>query len=208
MPEATTRRYSPRRSREERREQLLDATLRLLDARGFGAFSIEAVAREADLTKSVIYATFGTGEELLRSLVDRELDRAFQDIAAAIPTPPHTNPGDVLRQALINILQAAHSHPETWRLFVLPADGMPIAARENVTDHRRRLLEQIEPLIAFGLKQLAAEEVDPEIMTRVIIGCFEQAIRMTLTDPDRFTPERLVTFARAFIATHHPRTTT
>jgi len=206
--ETTTRRYSPRRSREERREQLLDAALHLLDVSGFDAFSIEAVARQADLTKSVIYATFGTREELLRALVDRELNRAFLDIAAAIPKPPHTDPGEVLHQALVNILQAAHDHPETWRLFVLPADGMPIEARENVTRHRHRLFEQIEPLIVWGLQQLAAKDIDPEIMTQVTIACFEQAIRMTLIDPDRFTPERLATFAQAFIATHHPRAST
>jgi AcrR family transcriptional regulator len=204
VPDITTRRYSPRRSRKERHEQLLDAALRCVDAGGFYAFSIEAVAREASLTKSVVYATFGTREELLRALVDRELERAFMDVAAAIPKPPHADPSVVMRQALANILRAAQAHPETWRLFVLPADGMPVAARENVTRHRRRLFEQIEPLIAWGLLRLAAHDVDPEVMTQVTVACFEQAIRMTLTDPDRFTSERLVTFAEAFMATHRP----
>jgi AcrR family transcriptional regulator len=204
VPGTSTRRYSPRRSRDERREQLLDAALRRVDVGGFDGFSIEAVAREADLTKSVLYATFGTREELLRALVDRELERAFRDIAAAIPKPPHTDPGEVLRQALVNILRAVQDHPETWRLFVLPVDGMPLVARANVARHRHRLLERVEPLIAWGLLRLAADEVDPEIMTQVTIACFEQAIRMALTDPDRFTPERLVRFADAFIATHSP----
>ena len=196
-----TRRYSPRRPRTERREQLLDAALALVDARGLGAFSIEAVAREADLTKSVVYATFGTGEELLRALLDRELDRALLDIAAALPKPPHASPGEMLRGSLESILEAVRDRPETWRLFVLPADGMPLAARENVARHRVELLEQVRPPIEWSLSRLEAEHVDAEVMTEMMIACFEHAARMTLTDPDRFTPDRLLSFVGDFTAT-------
>jgi AcrR family transcriptional regulator len=197
-----TRRYSPRRPRLERREQLLDAALALVDTRGLGAFSIEAVAREAGLTKSVLYATFGTREELLLALLDRELDRALGDIAAALPRPPHSSPGEMLRGSLQSILEAVRARPETWRLFVLPADGMPPEARENVARHRDRLHEQVRPLIEWSLERLCAEHVDADVMTEMMIACFEQAARMTLTDPDRFTPERLLLFVEDFIATH------
>jgi AcrR family transcriptional regulator len=196
-----TRRYSPRRSRTERREQLIDAALALVDARGLGAVSIEGVAREAGLTKSVLYATFGTREELLRALLDRELERALADIAAALPKPPHSSPAEMLRGSMISILEAVRARPETWRLFVLPADGMPPSVRENVASHRERLHEQIQPLIEWSLRRLGSEHVDAEVMTEMMIACFEQAARMTLTDPDRFTPERLLAFIADFIAT-------
>lgn len=200
MATVPTRRYSPRRSRDERREQLLDAALRLVDAGGFDAFSIEAVAREAKLTKSVVYATFGTREDLLRALVDREIDRALLDIAAAIPRPPYSDPDAMLRAGLTRILEGVRAQPATWRLFVLPADGMPLAAREHVTRHRRRLLEGVQPPIAWGLQRLNTEHLDHEVIGHMLIACFEQAIRMTLTDPDRFTPERLLRFSEDFIA--------
>ncbi len=202
MSTVPTRRYSPRRSRTERREQLLDAALALVDARGLGAFSIEAVAREAELTKSVLYATFGTREELLRALLDRELERALLDIAAALPRPPHSSPAEMLLGSLASILESVRARPQTWRLFVLPADGMPPAARENVARHRDRLHGQIKPLIEWSLQRLDSEHVDAEVMTEMLIACFEQAARMTLTDPDRFAPKRLLEFIADFIATH------
>jgi AcrR family transcriptional regulator len=201
MAAVPTRRYSPRRPRLERREQLLDAALRLVDAGGFDAFSIEAVAREADLTKSVVYATFGTREELLRALVDREIDRAVLDIAAAIPTPPYGDPDAMLRAGMASIIEGVRARPATWRLFVLPADGMPLAARENVTRHRRELLQNVQPPIAWGLRRLGLEHLDHEIMSHMLLACFEQAISMALTDPECFTAERLLSFAEDFLAT-------
>lgn len=201
MNTTATRRYSPRRPRQERREQLLDAALRLIDEHGLGAFSIEAVAREADLAKSVLYATFKTGENLLRALIDRELERALLDIAAAIPTAPYESPDEMLSSSLLSILHSVRARPQTWRLFVLPADGMPPAARENVARHRAQLHDQVRPLIEWGLDRLKASHVDAEVMTQMLIACFEQAARMTLTDPERFTPERLLVFLADFIAT-------
>ncbi len=199
MAAISTRRYSPRRPRAERRTQLLDSALRLVDAGGFDAFSIEAVARQANITKSVVYATFGTREDLLRALMDREIDRAVLDITAAIPKPPYGDPDSMLRAGLTRILKRVRAQPATWRLFVLPVDGMPLAARENVNLHRRRLLEGVQPPVLWGLQRLGVEHADHEIATHMVLACFEQAIRLTLTDPDRFTPERLIRFTEDLI---------
>ncbi len=202
MVAISTRRYSPRRPRDERRAQLLDSALRLVDAGGFDAFSIQAVARQANLTKSVVYATFGTREDLLRALVDREIDRAVLDIAAAIPKPPYGDPDTMLHAGLTSILERVRAQPATWRLFVLPIDGMPLAARENVTHHRRRLLEHVQPPILWGLQRLRIEHLDHEIAAHMMLACFEQAIRLTLTDPNRFTPQRLLRFTEDLITTN------
>ncbi len=196
-----TRKYSPRRSRAERREQLLDAALVIVDSQGFGAFSIEAVAREAALAKTVVYASFDNPHELLRALVDRELDRAVEDLAAAIPRPPYDDPATVLQEALMEVLRSARRRPATWRIFVLPADGMPPAAREDVRHHHARFLRQIEPLVFWGLERLGSPQLDAELTTNILIAACEQGIRLALTDPERYTDERLMTFASELVST-------
>lgn len=196
-----TRKYSPRRSREERREQLLDAALVIVDSQGFGAFSIEAVAREAALAKTVVYASFDNPHDLLRALVDRELDRAVEDLAAAIPRPPYDDPASVLQLALLEVLRSARRRPATWRIFVLPADGMPPAARQDVEHHHARFLRQIEPLVFWGLERLGSPQLDAELTTNILIAACEQGIRLALTDPERYTDERLMTFASELVTT-------
>jgi AcrR family transcriptional regulator len=201
-PTAARRKYSPRRPREERREQLLDAALRIVDAEGFGAFSIEAVAREAGLAKTVVYASFDTREHLLQALVDRELDRATAKLTAAIPLKPGGDPEELLGEALTEIFEAASARPETWRLFVLPAEGMPFEARAHVQRRRKKMLAAVEPLVAWGLGRQGLGELDATVGTELLVAAGEQGIRMMLADPDRFPPQRLVEFAVGFFAAH------
>src|SRR4051794_32229512 len=112
MAKTARRRYSPRRPRAERREQLLDASLRIVDAHGFVALIVEGVSREADLAKTVVYDTFGDREEMLRALLAREQERALSALAAAMPEPPlPDDPRRVLTDALVTLLTAVREQP-------------------------------------------------------------------------------------------------
>ena len=61
---------------EARREQLLDVTADLVLREGYGAVSIDRVAREATIARTVVYAQFGNLQGLLEALVDRTQRRA------------------------------------------------------------------------------------------------------------------------------------
>ena len=200
MPSPVARKpYSPRRSREERREQVLDAALRVLDEHGFVGLSIEAVAREADLAKTVVYGAAGNQEELLDALVAREQQRAARDVAAALPAPPFDSPEDLLGDGVTKLLSNVRDHPATWRLILLPSEGTPPTLRAAVDGHREQLRRQLGPIVSWGLEQLSADDIDPEIATHALLANIENAIRLTLTEPDRFTPERLADFGRAIV---------
>ena len=51
LPTKRRRRYAPRMAPEQRREQLIDAALDVILERGYGGVSIEAIAREAGITR-------------------------------------------------------------------------------------------------------------------------------------------------------------
>jgi AcrR family transcriptional regulator len=195
------RKYSPRLPREERREQVLDAALTLIAARGFGAVSMEAVAREADIAKTVVYDAFGNQEKLLRALFHREQERALAAIASAVPTVPMSaDPVGVLVASLTTMLEAIRANPATWRLILLPADGAPPELRAVVERHRRTLVAQLEPLVAWGLHERGLDRLDPELTAHTIVGMGEHAARLMLTQPRRFTPRRLADFAAELLA--------
>jgi AcrR family transcriptional regulator len=204
MSETSTlrRKYSPRRSREERREQLLDAALQVIDGGGFGAFTIEAVAREADLAKTVVYASFGNQEELLRSLISREQQRAFWAITGVFPKPPFgDDPRDVLSRGLMAVLQVVKQHPETWRLILLPPEGAPPAIRSTAEESRAALKAALDPVVAWGLGQIGHGHLDPDLASYMLIAAVEEGIRLTLSEPEQYTPERITAFADSLIAT-------
>ena len=98
------------------------------------------------------------------------------------------------RDALAGILERVHAHPQTWRLIALPSDGVPVSARETMLANRAQLLEQLKPLIAYGQSALGLERLDADVAAEMILAGFEHMIRMTLTAPEAFTPDRLVAF--------------
>ena len=205
MPRVARRKYSPRRPREERREQLLDAALHVLDSDGFAGLTIEGIAREADLAKTVVYDTFGNREELLKALLAREQERALGVLAAAMPQPPLADdPREVLTDSLTALLEGVREQPETWRLILLPPEGTPPVVRKTVDRQRARLVRQLEPIVAWGLKRTGAPGLDPELATYALVASIENAIRLTLTQPDRFPPERFAHFAADVVAALGP----
>ncbi|MDX6643009.1 MAG: hypothetical protein QOD76_971 [Solirubrobacteraceae bacterium] len=207
MAASPTRKYSPRLPREERREQLLDAALRFIADDGFSGVSMEAVAREADIAKTVVYDAFGNKRELLGALLEREQERVLSSIAAAMPALPLAgDPAQILANGLEAVLDAVHRHPETWRLILLPADGTPPSVRAEVERHREQLLRQMEPLVAWGAERLGFEHLDPELTAHLILGTAENAARLTLTQPRSFPPERLAGFAVDVLSAISPST--
>jgi len=196
----TRRRYSPRMPRPQRREQLLDAALGLIDAHGFGGLTMEGVAREATIAKTVVYELFENREVLLRALLEREQRRALADVAAAIPASLDGEPLDLLMGSLSTALEAVRRHPDTWRLILLPAEGTPPAVRKSVDRHRDRLVRQIEPMVGWGVGRLGLGRLEPELTAETILALFENAIRLTITKPDQYPPERITAFVGGLIA--------
>lgn len=195
MARPTQRRYSPRLPREQRRDQLLDATLKLIARHGLTGVSMEAVAREAEIAKTVVYEAFGDKPALLQALFEREQQRVLTAIAAAVPVPPLAgDPAEILAASITTALEAVRRHPDAWRLILLPADGMPLSLREEVSRHRDGLVRQIEPMVAWGGEQLGLGHLDHELAAHTIIGAAEDAARLTLAHPKRFPPERIAEF--------------
>src|SRR5437773_12261306 len=84
MPQPATPTPS-RMTASERREQLLDVTKAIVAERGFHAVSIEAVAREAGITRPIVYGHFSDLQGLLEALVEREGERALAQLASVLP---------------------------------------------------------------------------------------------------------------------------
>jgi TetR/AcrR family transcriptional regulator, mexJK operon transcriptional repressor len=66
----------------EKAESILAAAQRAFLAYGFGAVSMDAIAREAGASKATVYAYFSSKEELFGAVVTREGERYFRSFSA------------------------------------------------------------------------------------------------------------------------------
>ncbi|ANZ41796.1 hypothetical protein BBK82_43535 [Lentzea guizhouensis] len=191
----TRRKYARRLPPDQRREQLLDAALSLIPA-GFDTVTMESVARAAEVTKPVLYDLFANRAELISALLQREASRATDQVLAALPTDFATrSPDDAFADAVRVFVQAVVECPDRWRLVLLPPEGTPHEFRAQVELVRAGVLAQIEELAALGLEELGGlDDLDSDLLGHAMLALAEMSGRLVLTDPEKFTPDRLVAF--------------
>ncbi|MFD9698730.1 TetR/AcrR family transcriptional regulator [Lentzea sp. NPDC059081] len=196
----TRRKYARRLPPEQRREQLLDAALALIPA-GFDTVTMESVAKQAQVTKPVLYDLFANRASLIGALLEREAARATEQVLAALPTDFATrSPDDAFADAVRVFVHAVVEAPARWRLVLLPPEGTPREFRAQVELVRAGVLAQIEDLAALGLKELrrkgtgGLDDLDSELLGHAMLALAEMSGRLVLTGPDKFTPDRLVAF--------------
>jgi AcrR family transcriptional regulator len=187
---------------EQRREHLIDAAIEVILERGYAGVSIEAIAREAGITRPVVYDHFPNLNRLLYAVIEREERIALEQLAAVVPGQPGDHePAELLVIGVTRFLDAVTSRPATWRLILLPLEGTPSIVREHVKVNRASVLAQIEALVRWTLERSdGSHELDVQLTARSIRDWSEQAGRMVLTDPDRYPPARYERFVKDFLA--------
>jgi len=180
---------------QERREQLLDVTKAIVAARGFHAVSIEAVAREAGISRPIVYGHFDDLRGLLEALVVRESVRALEQLGHVLPADlGHGEPRAQLLSALHAYLEAVRSDPDTWRLVLMPPEGAPDLLRDLLARGRAAVVAQLAEAVRPGLGS-GGPSPDAELTARTLSAIADESARLLLTEPERYPVERLVDHA-------------
>ena len=165
------------------RARILKAARALLTAPGSTAFSIDAVARRARVTRATVYQRFGSRAKLLEALFDdmarlggmRDLTEAFRQ----------TNPTAALARFIATFGRFWTIHrPVVQRLFALgaldPELGRTLRGRNEW--RRQGLREIVHRLHARGRKS-RAEQLDATVDLLFTLTSFHTFD--TLAGPDR-----------------------
>jgi AcrR family transcriptional regulator len=182
-----------------RREQLLDATTEIVVAGGFQAVSIESVAREAGVSRALVYEHFGELDGLLEAVVERETTRALAQVSeTSLADPTEGDPQQLMLESLRAYLYAVRDHPTTWRLVLTAPEGAPELLRKSIERGRAialaRLTETAAPVLLHE-----HDAPDAELTARVLSAVADEYARLVLADGDGFPPERLRAHARGYL---------
>ncbi|MBJ7329240.1 MAG: TetR/AcrR family transcriptional regulator [Solirubrobacteraceae bacterium] len=185
----------PRRRRmsaEDRHEQILDITHAIVDTEGFHAATLNRIAKEAGVSRTVLYQQFGDLPGLFVALVDREAGRAGTRFAEAVAESPEPAEGDgAFTHAFAEVLRAVDAHPATWRLFLFPPQGAPPELHARLTEAQSFVREYfMNVLLAIN-----PDLPDPEYTAHILNAAGDELLRLRLTDPEA-THERLLAHVR------------
>lgn len=191
--------YAARAPMAERREQLLDAALTIIDRDGYDKVTIDAIAREAGVTRPVVYGAYDGLGALLLALLDRQQARALAQLYAALPTEllggiDDVDVPDLIEQAARSLHQMILDDPTTWRVILTLPAGMPDAVRDRVSGDR----EQVRGVFEGFLRTPATRgQIDGEVLSHALLAALEHFGRLVLLDPEHFDADRLANAARA-----------
>ena len=100
-----------RPTREEVRDRILDAALKVFAAEGFAGATIDAIGHTAGFTKGAVYSNFESKDELFLALLDRQ----FESRGALIATALDSGQGDTAAIAAAlsrSTLESIHDQTE------------------------------------------------------------------------------------------------
>ena len=138
-----------RRAVEVRREEMLTATVDLLDRIGLSAIRVADVAEELGVSPGLVFYHFGTKDTLVAEAFAHAVDRDLSRLDQA--TEKGADPLDRLRRVLR--LYGPTGSAAGWRLWI---DAWALAQREPVI---RRVLRRLDHRWSAALLEVVEEGV-------------------------------------------------
>lgn len=196
-PRVRATRLSP----EARRPEILDAAFSVFLREGYFGASMDDVAREAGVSKPVVYGCFANKDDLFVALLEREEQRILAEIAGALPTSTDADPRDAMADGLAGFLRAVADGPDAYRLVLLGDGGVPAAVADRIRRGRQRQVDAITGLVEAWIAQrdLPADPDATRLSAYAMVGATEGAARAVLTEPERFDPDRTARLLAAFL---------
>lgn len=184
--------------------RILDAALAEFLAHGFGAASIEGIARTARVNKDTIYRQFGTKERLYRDSVQRAQSAMGSTLGADL-FPEDRELADTLA-GVMRHLHRTFTQPEARRLVSMTVTQAALFP-DLAADARLSTREFLQPLAAYLQHQheagaLEFDDADEaaHLLATVALGGVRFLFESTLSgsELDRFVQSRLAVLLRGW----------
>lgn len=134
--------------RPSRREEIIDAAIRVFSREGYTAASVEDIAQECGVAATAVYYHFGGKDELFNQALRTALDRFSETVYAARLSGDPTAPATLRRVIHAGWLRAT-SHPAEMRFLLQHTFRPTPEARKLQQDweerHVQRSLDYLPP---------------------------------------------------------------
>jgi len=180
---------------EDRREQIIEAALRVFAQKGFVRATNKDIANEAGITPGLIYHYFESKEALLQAVIEEA--SPIQSIRSLPPEMLTQSPEILLRFVVGQMLAIAESEPflRLVRVF-LPE----LLHNQNVSPLSLSTLQEatqfLENYLAEKMDNGELRKADPALNAQVIFACVSGMVlrRQIMHDPQalQYTHEEIV----------------
>ena len=125
----------------ERRRQLLAVARKVFGRRGYHTVTMDTVAKEAGVTKPILYDHFPSKRELYLALLEADLANLKQRVNDALESSPGNR--ERIRASFQAYFDFVDDHAEGFRLLMQEAVGAEQEFREMVARFREEILGEV-----------------------------------------------------------------
>jgi AcrR family transcriptional regulator len=176
--------------RAVREPQILEVAGRLFAARGYHAASMEEIAAQAGVTKPLVYAYFGSKEDLYVAYIERSGRELLDRMRRA--TDPSSPPNERLRAGSLEFLRFVEERRDGWQVLQAEAAtrGGPLA--EEVANLREGIAQMVSQLLMETIRNARVPDETTAAVDGVahaVVGAGESLANWWLAHPE-LPPER------------------
>ncbi len=132
------------------KERILEAALEEFAARGYEAASTNAIAAKAHVAKGLVFHHFGSKEQLLEVLFEREVNRLIE-LVFAIEGPASPDLFERLHQLSMRKIELARQHPLTTDFILVAITEAPPALKAKLAQRQAEFMKTAWPRVVEGL---------------------------------------------------------
>ena len=152
-----------------REQQMLDSAIRVFSDLGYRSASMDAIARDAHISKPMLYLYYGSKEELFAACVVRESGRLIDHLTAAAVGV--SGPRARLESVVQAFLEYVDEHAHSWNVVYRQAVAEPVF-NEEVEKTRSVLVDLTTDLLAQNSVDERSREV-LEVVATALVGAGE-----------------------------------
>ena len=173
------------RSKQERRDQIIDAALRCFSQKGYHETSMDDIVREANLSKGSLYWHFKSKRDLFQSLVERWLLEFTESLEATLQNA--TTAREKLASVIGALKENAAARPELARaqlefysMAVRDEEFRAWLQRNYATD-----AQFFESILREGIESGEFREIAVKPVARMIMAYMDGALlHREINDPE------------------------
>jgi AcrR family transcriptional regulator len=170
---------------EERRAGILDAALAVFSARGFHSSSIDDIAREAGISKALIYEHFESKQGLYADLLERNANELFERLASALAGVDVDSGAVRLATGLDAFFSFVEERRDAWRILFRDVVDPETSAVLG------RMVEQVTAVVAALIAQDPGAKVRDEdndqgirVLAQMLVGAVQSVANWWAEHPE------------------------
>jgi TetR/AcrR family transcriptional regulator, cholesterol catabolism regulator len=175
MPRSPIRLTKKSRTRQSRRDQILNAAAELIAERGYHKTSMDAVALAVGIHKASLYHHFDSKEAIVIALHKSINDMLFDLHRVRTEAGSLSPPGRQLFEMMMDIVSLAETHPGQLRILFDHYRELPEAMHKHVIARRKAYRDLIIQVLKRGTAEGEFGDIDVDFAARAVIGLCDWA---------------------------------